>query len=111
MAVLLVQSGSKGDRLLFKYPPTRKHSEHNYARNPYGIVISEDYGVRRAYERPTGDTHQRSFIGAEGQLAGSLSDRLCATLLGVKLDLCNKPFSLRLNDVKFVGFPASVSLS
>lgn len=48
ISVILVQSDSKGDRLLFRFPyatDTRQHgenSQHSRRRNPYALTITED---------------------------------------------------------------------
>ena len=36
------------------------------------------------------------------------SDSLLANILAVKQDLCRKPFDLKIDDVRFVGYPMSL---
>ncbi|WAQ97433.1 NPRL3-like protein [Mya arenaria] len=80
LSILFVTSGTRGDRLLFKYPldtQFRKASGKGRPKNPYAVQVSED------------------FKGLK------LSDVTLANFLGVKSVLCGQKF----NDLRFVGFP------
>ncbi|XP_067140481.1 GATOR1 complex protein NPRL3 isoform X2 [Centruroides vittatus] len=90
LGVFLVKSGSKGDRLLFRFPyladENRKLSERRKKKNPYALIISEDY-----------------------LSATRIPDKVLSNLFAVKPELCGKKFELKVNDVRFVGHPTQLS--
>ncbi|XP_045213441.1 GATOR complex protein NPRL3-like [Mercenaria mercenaria] len=95
-AIIFVTSGTRGDRLLFKYPWERQQTDTSKAipRNPYAVKVTEDFQRRKDH-----------IITKQGVLAG-LSDETKAHLLGVKSSLlCGKVFDLKIEEVRFVGFP------
>uniref|UniRef100_K1Q0G7 GATOR complex protein NPRL3 n=1 Tax=Magallana gigas TaxID=29159 RepID=K1Q0G7_MAGGI len=70
LAIVVVTSGTRGDRLLFRYPSTE----------PTNHGVFEKYSI-------------------------------LANILAVKQDLCRKPFDLKIDDVRFVGYPMSLDPS
>ncbi|KAL4659116.1 nitrogen permease regulator 3-like protein isoform X2 [Arapaima gigas] len=90
ISVILVSSGSRGNKLLFRYPfqripesasalATRQRSP--YALNPAGDVLEDQDGDSR------------------------FSDVILATILATKSDMCSKKFELKIDSVRFVGHP------
>ncbi|KAG1659950.1 GATOR complex protein NPRL3 [Nymphon striatum] len=123
LGIFLVKSGSKGDRLLFRYPfdtgeiiKTNKNlkksedqpldnavNDHTkiYAvdttterKNPYAIEVSEDEKHRQNLCR----TYRME----------KLLDKVLSNLFAVKNDLANQKFEMKINDVRFVGHPSSL---
>ncbi|KAG1659949.1 GATOR complex protein NPRL3 [Nymphon striatum] len=128
LGIFLVKSGSKGDRLLFRYPfdtgeiiKTNKNlkksedqpldnavNDHTkiYAvdttterKNPYAIEVSED-------EKHSHLTEPLSNI-QNGKVVG-FPDKVLSNLFAVKNDLANQKFEMKINDVRFVGHPSSL---
>ncbi|XP_067088775.1 GATOR complex protein NPRL3 isoform X2 [Osmerus mordax] len=90
ISVILVSSGSRGNKLLFRYPfqrltecpsslPTKQRSP--YALNTAGDVLEDQDGDSR------------------------FSDIILATILATKSDMCGKKFELKIDNVRFVGHP------
>ncbi|KAG9329209.1 hypothetical protein JZ751_006558 [Albula glossodonta] len=78
ISVILVSSGSRGNKLLFRYPFQR--------RSPYVLNSAGD-----ATEDQDGDSR--------------FSDIILATILATKSDMCGKKFELKIDNVRFVGHP------
>ncbi|XP_023222648.1 GATOR complex protein NPRL3-like [Centruroides sculpturatus] len=104
LGVFLVKSGSKGDRLLFRFPyladENRKLSERKKKKNPYALIISEDY-LSATRNAPWPDLSDQTLIG--------IPDKVLSNLFAVKPELCGKKFELKVNDVRFVGHPTQLS--
>ncbi|XP_077979856.1 GATOR1 complex protein NPRL3-like isoform X2 [Glandiceps talaboti] len=100
IAVIIVSSGSRGDRLLFRYPyefdGNKEVTKQNTSRNPY--ALREDKK----------DSKETASAGrGSGQLAG-YSDEILTTILATKSELSGYKFELKVDDVKFVGHPTLV---
>ncbi|XP_029036380.1 GATOR complex protein NPRL3 [Osmia bicornis bicornis] len=102
LSIILVKSDSKGDRLLFRYPHTTKHTrdsnQYTKKRNPYSLTITED--LLQSLPFPTSNI-------SNGNLTG-VNDEVLSTLFAVKPELCEQKFELKVNDVRFVGHPTLV---
>lgn len=90
ISVILVSSGSRGNKLLFRYPFQRhqeQQGEHTRKpRSPYALHSTAE--------------------GAEDQDGDSrFSDVILATILATKSDMCGKKFELKIDNVRFVGHP------
>ncbi|KAF3700003.1 GATOR complex protein NPRL3 [Channa argus] len=89
ISVILVSSGSRGNKLLFRYPFQRAECPSSLTakqRSPYAL-------------NTTGD-------GLEDQYGDSrFSDIILATILATKSDMCGKKFELKIDNVRFVGHP------
>lgn len=98
LSIILVKSDSKGDRLLFRYPFHIQENNEPHStqlRNPYTLLIVED--LLESTPHPTcklSKDHLTSF-----------SDEVLSSLFAVKLELCNRKFELKVNDVRFVSHP------
>lgn len=90
ISVILVSSGSRGNKLLFRYPFQRAtdcpSSLTAKQRSPYALNTSTD-----GPEDPDGDSR--------------FSDIILATILATKSDMCGKKFELKIDSVRFVGHP------
>ncbi|XP_029014713.1 GATOR complex protein NPRL3 isoform X2 [Betta splendens] len=90
ISVILVSSGSRGNKLLFRYPfqtvaecPSSLTAKQ---RSPYALNTSGD-----SLEDQDGDSR--------------FSDSTLATILATKSDICGKKFELKIDNVRFVGHP------
>ncbi|KAK9890870.1 hypothetical protein WA026_012214 [Henosepilachna vigintioctopunctata] len=102
LSLILVKSDSKGDRLLFRYPYHIQESDEcasTQRKNPYTLPTTED---------PLQSAQLTSNI-IKGYLTG-FSDEVLSSLFAVKIELCDKNFELKVNDVRFVGFPTQIPL-
>ncbi|KAK7084489.1 Nitrogen permease regulator-like 3 [Halocaridina rubra] len=99
LCIILVTNGSRGDRLLFRYPFTVETAMEtkaiNKRRNPYSIIVDDTI--------TTTPLPQTSNI-SNGKLAG-FSDKVISNLFAVKSELSDSKFELKVNDVRFVGHP------
>ncbi|NXR26143.1 NPRL3 protein, partial [Cinclus mexicanus] len=89
-SVILVSSGSRGNKLLFRFP-FQRGAEHpaaqdNKPRSRYAVNGSGD-----TTEDQDGDSR--------------FSDVILATILATKSDMCGKKFELKIDNVRFVGHP------
>ncbi|XP_057716699.1 GATOR complex protein NPRL3 isoform X2 [Corythoichthys intestinalis] len=89
ISVILVSSGSRGNKLLFRYPFQRAaecaSSHPAKQRNRYAL------NTTREVEDQDGDSR--------------FSDSILATILATKSDMCGKQFELKIDNVRFVGHP------
>ncbi|KAL4239681.1 Nitrogen permease regulator-like 3 [Mactra antiquata] len=97
LSIILVTSGSRGYKLLFKYPfesKERPDKGKGRAKNPYAVKIAEDF--KRIKDQIT--TSQGALVG--------LSDESLAFHLGVKSSLlCGEKFNIKIEELRFIGFP------
>uniref|UniRef100_A0A7N6A299 GATOR complex protein NPRL3 n=1 Tax=Anabas testudineus TaxID=64144 RepID=A0A7N6A299_ANATE len=90
IVVILVSSGSRGNKLLFRYPfqtvAECPSSLTGKQRSPYALNTTGD-----SLEDQDGDSR--------------FSDIILATILATKSDMCGKKFELKIDNVRFVGHP------
>ncbi|XP_056108815.1 GATOR complex protein NPRL3 isoform X2 [Rhinichthys klamathensis goyatoka] len=108
ISVILVSSGSRGNKLLFRYP-FQKVSENTSSaaskqRSPYVLNTSGD-----STEDQDGDAREQTPLTDE-QLVAGFSDIILATILATKSDMCGKKFELKIDNVRFVGHPTLLQL-
>uniref|UniRef100_UPI00358F6E28 GATOR1 complex protein NPRL3 isoform X2 n=1 Tax=Myxine glutinosa TaxID=7769 RepID=UPI00358F6E28 len=99
ISVILVSSGSRGNKLLFRYPFQRKTKQQTAStcrRNRFAIVCAGEV------EEQEGDCSESCLLTDE-QLVNGFSDTILATILAPKSELCGKKFELKVDDVRFVG--------
>ncbi|XP_047213489.1 GATOR complex protein NPRL3-like isoform X1 [Girardinichthys multiradiatus] len=103
ISVILVSSGSRGNKLLFRYPfqiatecPSSLSAK---PRNPYALNTTGD-----VLEDQDGDSREQCPVTDE-QLVAGFSDSTLATILATKSDICGKKFELKIDNVRFVGHP------
>ncbi|MBN3320979.1 NPRL3 protein, partial [Atractosteus spatula] len=103
ISVILVSSGSRGNKLLFRYPFQKaaesRSSQTNKQRNPYALNTVADLP-----EDQDGDSREQTPLTDE-QLVAGFSDIILATILATKSDMCGKKFELKIDNVRFVGHP------
>ncbi|XP_046893442.1 GATOR complex protein NPRL3 isoform X2 [Hypomesus transpacificus] len=103
ISVILVSSGSRGNKLLFRYPFQRvaecPSSLATKQRSPYALNTTGD-----VLEDQDGDSRELSPLTDE-QLVAGFSDIILATILATKSDMCGKKFELKIDNVRFVGHP------
>eukprot|EP00745_Piridium_sociabile_P009682 TRINITY_DN1676_c0_g1_i15.p1 TRINITY_DN1676_c0_g1~~TRINITY_DN1676_c0_g1_i15.p1 ORF type:complete len:150 (+),score=23.62 TRINITY_DN1676_c0_g1_i15:135-584(+) len=111
VAIILVTSGTRGDRLLFRYPFEDTISSHEiYARKPR---LNNPYSAHKISENrlPKSDPIKASAkLTRNGVLVG-FEDKTLANLLAVKTTLCGTKFTVKIDDVRFVGFPIQIEHS
>lgn len=105
VAIILVTSGTRGDRLLFRYPFDETENKPTIPtktrlHNPYAQKISED----RLHSNPSKASAQ---LIKNGVLVG-FEDKTLANLLAVKTSLCGRNFTVKIDDVRFAGFPIQI---
>ncbi|XP_066239182.1 GATOR1 complex protein NPRL3 isoform X3 [Saccopteryx leptura] len=90
ISVILVSSGSRGNKLLFRYPFQRSQehpaSQTNKPRSRYAVNNTGDHA-----EDQDGDSR--------------FSDVILATILATKSEMCGQKFELKIDNVRFVGHP------
>ncbi|XP_053328079.1 GATOR complex protein NPRL3 isoform X3 [Spea bombifrons] len=90
ISVILVSSGSRGNKLLFRYPFQKNPEMYSsLTDNPRSCYALNNAGDRR--EDADGDP--------------KFSDIILATILATKSDMCGKKFELKIDNVRFVGHP------
>ncbi|XP_013925739.1 PREDICTED: nitrogen permease regulator 3-like protein [Thamnophis sirtalis] len=103
VSVILVSSGSRGNKLLFRFPFQRGPgnpaaligtSRSRYAVNSIGDNV----------EDPDGDSREPCPLTDE-QVVSGFSDVILATILATKSDMCGKKFELKIDNIRFVGHP------
>nr|XP_046187442.1 GATOR complex protein NPRL3-like isoform X1 [Oncorhynchus gorbuscha]XP_046187443.1 GATOR complex protein NPRL3-like isoform X1 [Oncorhynchus gorbuscha] len=103
ISVILVTSGSRGNKLLFRYPFQRvadcTSSLTTKQRSPYALNTTGD-----VLEDPDEDSREQTPL-TDQQLVAGFSDIILATILATKSDMCGKKFELKIDNVRFVGHP------
>ncbi|KAM7151680.1 GATOR1 complex protein NPRL3 isoform 4-T4 [Macrochelys suwanniensis] len=103
ISVILVSSGSRGNKLLFRFPfqrgPEHPASQAGKPRSRYAVNSTNDNT-----EDQDGDSREQCPLTDE-QLVSGFSDVILATILATKSDMCGKKFELKIDNVRFVGHP------
>ncbi|XP_043818795.1 LOW QUALITY PROTEIN: GATOR complex protein NPRL3 [Dromiciops gliroides] len=103
ISVILVSSGSRGNKLLFRYPFQRNQehpaSQTNKPRSRYAVNNTGDNT-----DDQDGDSSEQCPLTDE-QLVAGFSDVILATILATKSDMCGQKFELKIDNVRFVGHP------
>nr|XP_054763901.1 GATOR complex protein NPRL3-like [Lytechinus pictus] len=104
LSIILVSSGSKGYRLLFRYPfQAEKQQElvkRDLSDNPFALQTPED----DPYTISTNQSSTRQSCIISGELDNVLANILTPS----NTDLCDQRFEVTVDDVKFVGHPLLV---
>ncbi|XP_042201456.1 GATOR complex protein NPRL3 isoform X2 [Callorhinchus milii] len=90
VSVILVSSGSRGNKLLFRYPFLRPQEQPGAQSN----TPRSRYAFRSAVESVEDQDGDSRF-----------SDAILATILATKSDMCGRKFELKIDNVRFVGHP------
>ncbi|MEE6498434.1 hypothetical protein FKM82_003095 [Ascaphus truei] len=103
ISVILVSSGSRGNKLLFRYPFQRNQEHHSsQTSKPRSCYALNNTGDNT--EDQDGDSSEPCPLTDE-QLVAGFSDVILATILATKSDMCGKKFELKIDNVRFVGHP------
>ncbi|XP_071108105.1 GATOR1 complex protein NPRL3-like [Haliotis cracherodii] len=101
LGIFVVTSGTRGDRLLFRYPYESEDNRYTvsrvYGRNPYATrsKVAEDHHRSKSTVIPSGRNANLDWF----------SDKILANLLAVKSSLCKKKFNVKIDEIRFIGFP------
>ncbi|GFQ68139.1 GATOR complex protein NPRL3 [Trichonephila clavata] len=104
IGLFLVTSGSKGDRLLFRYPfiieVDKDIDDKKNKKSPYAILNDNK-----------DDLHilQEEFCASNECSLTGFDDKLLSTLFAVKPELCGEKFELKIENVRFIGHPTHLS--
>uniref|UniRef100_A0A8D2DKG0 GATOR complex protein NPRL3 n=1 Tax=Sciurus vulgaris TaxID=55149 RepID=A0A8D2DKG0_SCIVU len=103
ISVILVSSGSRGNKLLFRYPfqRSREHpaAQTNKPRSRYAVNNAGDHA-----DDQDGDSSE-PCPPTDEQLVAGFSDVILATILATKSEMCGQKFELKIDNVRFVGHP------
>ncbi|XP_072167611.1 GATOR1 complex protein NPRL3-like [Diadema setosum] len=104
LSIILVSSGSKGYRLLFRYPfQAEEHEElvkRDQSDNPFALHATED----DVYSSSTSQSSRRQSCIVSGDL-----DNILANILSPSNhEMCDQRFEVTVDDDKFVGHPLLV---
>lgn len=99
LCIILVKNGSRGDRLLFRYPYSDDVALETKIKNkrptPYSLITEDNI------QSPP-DPYTSNI--SNGKLVG-FPDKVLSNLFAVKSELSDSKFELKVNDVRFVGHP------
>lgn len=106
IAIILATSGSKGNRILFRYPPetVKKNavaSKSNAFTNPYAVTIAEDFSAKVEESEP--NKENETLLGSHDIVGFNI--QTLGTLLAAETILCGQRFDVKIKDVRFVGYP------
>ncbi|XP_074915511.1 GATOR1 complex protein NPRL3 isoform X1 [Buteo buteo] len=125
ISVILVSSGSRGNKLLFRFP-FQRGAEHpaaqaNKPRSRYAVNSSGDTTEDQDGDSSCSTLPEREVSASEKILRTlqnqpfnlllptephtRFSDVILATILATKSDMCGKKFELKIDNVRFVGHP------
>jgi len=90
MCIYLVKNDSKGDKLLFRYPFHSFGGPVKMSLSDQKRSLHKDAGLEKTV-RP----HDLTIF----------TDDVISSLFAVKMDLCDRKFELKVNNVRFVGHP------
>lgn len=90
MCIYLVKNDSKGDKLLFRYPFHSVGGPVKVSLNDHKRSLHKDSGLVKTV-RP----HDLTIF----------TDDVISSLFAVKMELCDRKFELKVNNVRFVGHP------
>ncbi|KAM6423811.1 GATOR1 complex protein NPRL3 isoform 1-T1 [Liasis olivaceus] len=103
ISVILVSSGSRGNKLLFRFPfqrgPGNPAAQTGKSRSRYAVN-----SIGENVEDPDGDSREPYPLTDE-QVVSGFSDVILATILATKSDMCGKKFELKIDNIRFVGHP------
>lgn len=101
LSIILVESGSKGDRLLFRFPHLMEETSpatSNHKMGRYTAAVSED--VFSPCPEIFSNIRHHRIVG--------FSDKLLSNLCTVQPASAGRRFEVKVSDVRFVGHPTIV---
>lgn len=114
VSIILISSGSRGQRLLFRYPfndaaiNKLENISPALETSANEVAAVSRYKVNKGKDCVIGKSPTASIF--ENKKLFGYEDALLATILAPKHNLCNKDFELKIGHVTFVGFPVLTSL-
>lgn len=94
MCVYLVKNDSKGDKLLFRYP---------FGNSNCTVKTNANEPCKRSLHR------NASLDGVYySQEQTDFPDDVISSLFAVKMDLCDRKFELKVNNIRFIGHPIQI---
>lgn len=111
LAVILVTSGTRGHKVLFRYPYPRnddlsdKKSDGKKLK-PFALKRERHASSKDHDKRDRQKPVIKTFI-KNGQFIG-FKDQTLANFLSVTTKMCGNKFSVEIDDVRFVGYPMSL---
>lgn len=90
MCIYLVKNDSKGDKLLFRYPFHSFGGPVKVSLNDHKRSLHKDAGLEK-----TARPHDLTIF----------TDDVISSLFAVKMELCDRKFELKVNNVRFIGHP------
>ena len=105
LSILLVVAGSRGYRLLFRYPYEEAISADENDSGPTFTAVRNPFGIDRSFK----NVHKQSSnsILKDGNLFG-YPDDILANILVPASNLCEAHFELKIDEALFVGHPVLV---
>lgn len=112
ISIILITSGSRGLKLLFRYPFTNYTVVRKKAQRSTKTSISDEEGfVKNPYSLVKNEVSEyicERHLSRKGELCG-FEDSVLATMLVPKPILCEQNFELKIEEVKLVGYPVLVT--
>lgn len=104
LGIFLVKSGSKGDRLVFRYPYTQEDKRNicnkKTSKNPYSVIIEGKDDLCCSRKESSRDCSESGLLGFD--------DKVLSNLFAVKPEICGKKFELKIDNIRFVGHPTQL---
>lgn len=90
MCIYLVKNDSKGDKLLFRYPFHSFGGPVKVSLSDHKRSLHKDSGMEKTVK-----PHDLTIF----------TDDVISSLFAVKMELCDRKFELKVNNVRFIGHP------
>lgn len=94
LCIYLVKSDSKGDKLLFRFPYCKFGGPVKVSTADQKRSLHKDAVMYKPVERP----HELT----------DFTDDVISSLFAVKMELCDRKFELKVNNVRFIGHPIQI---
>lgn len=121
LGIFFAISGTKGNRLLFRYPFENTESRRTRGINPYSLIVTEDvqhhsYGPDSSVDskRSSRSSSLVEDVAPSGtQRLRSLTDKTLENIFAynIKSTLYNQKFEVKIDDLMFVGHPLQIPSS
>ncbi|OQV22315.1 Nitrogen permease regulator 3-like protein [Hypsibius exemplaris] len=120
LGIFFAITGTKGNKLLFRYPFENTESRKTRGINPYSLIVTEDVQNNRSNSPDSSADSKRSSrssslvedVGAPSgtQRLRSLTDKTLEHIFAynIKPALYNQKFEVKIDDILFVGHPMQV---
>ncbi|CAG0908387.1 unnamed protein product, partial [Cyprideis torosa] len=126
LSIILVKNGSKGERLLFRWPdpklnrkdepdetisaqPKKCQPSTSSRRSRFSVAAVEDYIFSNTDADPVVVATTSASVDVPENKMGNFSDKILQTLFAVKSDLAEKRLEVKVNDVRFISHPTNLT--